>query len=125
MKVEHTSLPQKRTLQSKDRSHLFVVADGMGGHAGGELASALAIDSVESFILGAFKWFAELKEPGQDRVLLCSDGVTGMLSDDEINLVLHAAAEPEEACRQLVTRANEAGGRDNITAVVADFQRGV
>ena len=58
---------------------------------------------------------------GGDRVLLCSDGLTGMLTDDNINKILHTEAEPEEACRRLVTRANEAGGRDNITAVVADF----
>ena len=44
-----------------------------------------------------------------------------MLTDDEIIEILHIAAEPEEACRQLVMRANEAGGRDNITALVADF----
>ena len=121
LQVEHTSLPQRKVRQSPDRSHLFVVADGMGGHAGGEQASAMAIDSVETFILGTFKWFAELKEPGQDQVLLCSDGLTGMLTDDEINKILHTEVEPEEACRQLVARANEAGGRDNITAVVADF----
>ena len=240
LQVEHTNLPQRKVRQSPDRSHLFVVADGMGGHAGGEQASAMAIDSVETFILGTFKWFAELKEPGQDqvladfqmalseanarvlaeardwpelrgmgttltlayslndvlfvahvgdtrcylcrqailyrlthdhtlveemvrsgivpiedadkhhlrhvitnavggssanlrvevhklqledsdRVLLCSDGLTGMLTDDEINKILHTEVEPEEACRQLVARANEAGGRDNITAVVADF----
>ena len=240
LQVEQTSIPQRRTQHSQDRSHLFVVADGMGGHAGGEQASAMAIDSVETYVLGTFKWFAQFREPEQDRVLadfqaalseanarvlaeakdwpelrgmgttltlayslndvlfvahvgdsrcylrrqgmlhqltqdhtlveemvrngtvavddaakhrlrhvitnavggsaanlkvevhklllevgdrvlLCSDGVTGMLSDDEINLILQAAAEPEEACRQLVDRANAAGGLDNITAVVADF----
>jgi len=241
LQVEHTSLPQRRILRSPDRSHLFVVADGMGGHAGGEQASATAIDSVETFILETFKWFAEFKEPEQnrvltdfqtalaeanarvlaeakdwpelrgmgttltlayslndvlfiahvgdtrcylcrqgtlyrltrdhtlveemirngflaiedaakhhlrhvitnavggtlanlkvevhklpleacDRVLLCSDGLTGMLTDDEINQILHAEEEPDEACRQLVARANQAGGRDNITVVVADFR---
>lgn len=241
LQVEHTSLPQRRIQHSPDRSHLFVVADGMGGHAGGEQASALAIDSVETFILKSFKWFAEFKEPEQDqvlrdfqtalaeanarvlaeandwpelsgmgttltlayslndklfiahvgdtrcylcrqgtlyrltrdhtlveemirngtvaiedaakhhlrhvitnvvggtsanlkvevhklelgagdRVLLCSDGLTGMLTDDEINQILHAEEEPDEACRQLVARANAAGGRDNITVVVADFR---
>ena len=33
----------------------------------------------------------------------------------------HGENKPDEACRQLVARVNEAGGRDNITAVVADF----
>ncbi len=241
LQVQQTSLPQREVQQSSDRSHLFVVADGMGGHAGGEQASALAIDSVETFILGTFKWFAQFKGPeqdqvladfqsalgqansrvlaeaagrpelrgmgttltpayslndvlfvahvgdsrcylcrrgilhrltrdhtlveemvrrgalsaeeaaqhrwrhvitnavggdsaslevevhkvhleGGDRVLLCSDGLTGMLPDEEINQVLHAEAKPEQACRRLVTRANEAGGRDNITAVVVHFR---
>ncbi len=241
LQIEQSSLPQKRLQHSPDRSYLFVVADGMGGHAGGEQASAMAIDSVEEFILGTFKWFAQFREPehdqvladfqmalgeanarvlaeardwpelrgmgttltlayslndalfiahvgdtrcylcrqGQlyqlthdhtlveemvrkgtiaiedaakhhlrhvitnavggtsaslkvevhklqleagDRVLLCSDGLTGMLSDEEINQVLLDADDPVVACHQLVLHANEAGGRDNITAVVADFR---
>ena len=240
LQVEQTSLPQAKVQHSSDRSYLFVVADDMGGHAGGEQASALAIDSVETFILGTFKWFAQFKGPEQDQVLadfqsalgqanarvraeaaerpelhgmgttltlayslndvlfvahvgdsrcylcrhgilyrltrdhtlvedmvrrgalaaeeaaqhrwrhvitnavggdsaevkvevhkvhlevgdqvlLCSDGLTEMLPEEEINQVLHTEAEPEQACRRLVTRANEAGGRDNITAVVAHF----
>jgi serine/threonine protein phosphatase PrpC len=241
LQVQQTSLPQRKVQHSSDRSYLFVVADGVGGHAGGEQASALAIDSVETFILETFKWFAQFKGPEQDqvladfqsalaqanarvlaeaverpelrgmgttltlayslndllfvahvgdsrcylcrhgmlyrltrdhtlvedmvrrgalaaeeaaqhrwrhvitnvvggdsadlkvevhkvhlevgdRVLLCSDGLTEMLPEEEINQVLHTEAEPEQACRRLVTRANEAGGRDNITAVVAHFR---
>jgi protein phosphatase len=241
LQVEQTSLPQPKVQHSSDRSHLFVVADGMGGQAGGEMASALAIDSVETFILEAFKWFAEFKGreqdqvltdfqsalgqanarvraeaaerpelhgmgttltlayslndvlfvahvgdsrcylcrhgilyrltrdhtlvedmvlrgalaaeeaaqhrqrhvitnavggysaavrvevhkvhlEGGDRVLLCSDGLTEMLAEEEINQVVHTEADPEYACRRLVARANEAGGRDNITAVVVHFR---
>jgi len=216
----------------------------MGGHAGGEQASALALGSVESFILETFKWFAQCKGQGQEQdqvlsdfqsalghansrvlaeaaehpewhgmgttltlayslnnrlflahagdsrcyllrnsllyrltsdhtlvedmvrqgvlkaeeaithqwrhvitnaigadspkvkvevhnlcleagdvVLLCSDGLTGMLSEQAIAQILQAEAEPEQACRRLVARANEAGGEDNITAVVAHFQQ--
>lgn len=240
LQVEQTSLPQRKVQQSSARSYLFLVADGMGGHAGGEHASALAIDSVESFILGTFKWFAQFKGPDQDqvladfqsalgqanarilaeaaqhpelrgmgttltlayslndvlfvahvgdsrcylyrngmlyrltrdhtlvqdmvrrgaltaeeaakhtwrhvmtnavgadstdlkvevhklyleagdKVLLCSDGLTEMLPEKDICQVLHTETEPEQACRRLVARANEAGGRDNITVVVAQF----
>src|SRR5262249_15442548 len=222
-------------------SYLFVVADGMGGHAGGEKASALAIDSVESFILETFKWFAQFKPREEDQVmadfqsalaranarilaeaaerpelsgmgttltlayslndvlfvahvgdsrcylsrngtldrltsdhtlvremvrvgalpaekaakhrlrhvitnvvggndpdvrvelhkvqlaagdtmLLCSDGLTEMLPEDEIARILQKEIDPERCCRQLVARANEAGGRDNITVVVTQFQ---
>ena len=238
--VQQSSLPERKVQHGADRSYLFVVADGMGGHAGGEQASALAIDTVEAFILGTFKWFAQFKGSEQDqvladfqsalgeanarilaeaaehpelrgmgttltlayflndvlfvahagdsrcylcrrgnlyrlthdhtlleelkrrgalaaedaahhrwrhvvtnavggnsaevkvevhklhledgdRILLCSDGLTEMLPDDEINQALVAEREPEQACRRLVKRANEAGGRDNITVVVADF----
>src|SRR5438105_4160448 len=69
LQVQQTSLPQPKVQHSSDRSYLFVVADGMGGHAGGEQASALAIDSVETFILETFKWFAQFKGPEQDQVL--------------------------------------------------------
>ena len=243
LQVEQTSLPQPKVQHSSDRGHLFVVADGMGGHAGGEQASALAIDSVETFILGTFKWFAQFNGPEQDqvladfqralgqanarvlveaaerpelrgmgttltlaynlndvmfvahvgdsrcylcrhgslykltrdhtlveemvrrgvlspeeavkhhsrhvitnvvggnsadlkvelhklqledgdRVLLCSDGLTEMLPEAEINQILFDEAEPEQACQRLVRCANEAGGRDNITAVVVHFRAG-
>jgi protein phosphatase len=57
-----------------------------------------------------------------DRVLLCSDGLTEMMSNDEITAVLDALSDPELACRTLVERANDAGGRDNITVVIALFE---
>jgi protein phosphatase len=238
--VDQTSLPHATVRHSSDRSYLFIVADGMGGHAGGETASAVAIDSVESFILGTFKWFAQLtgreedqvladfqsalahanarvleesahrpelrgmgttltlayslndelfvahvgdsrcylyrrgrlaqltrdhtliaemiqegslrpEEAAQhrwrhvitnavganstqikvevhkirlesaDRILLCSDGLTEMVTEDEIKSILGTEAGPEDLCRQLVSRANEVGGVDNITVVIADF----
>jgi serine/threonine protein phosphatase PrpC len=241
LQIERTSLPQPKVQHSGDQSYLFVVADGMGGHTGGETASALAIDSVESFVLETLKWFAQCKGKEQDhvladfqnalghanarvlaeaedrpelhgmgttltlayslndelfvahvgdsrcylcrdkslfrltrdhtlaeelvqhgalppeeaarhawrhiitnavgantpeikvevhkvhlesgdRVLLCSDGLTNMVSDEMICQVLQTEADPEQACRQLVMRANGAGGTDNITAVVAHFQ---
>jgi protein phosphatase len=240
LQVQWTSLPQPEIQRSNDRSHLFVVADGMGGRAGGETASALAIDSVESFVLESLKWFARCKGDEQDNVLadfqrslseaslrvqaeaakhpelrgmgttltlayslndelfvahagdsrcylcrnrilyrltrdhtlvdemvqrgelsadeaklhrlrhiitnavgggcpeievevhklqleagdlvlLCSDGLTEMLSDEKISQILKAEPDPELACRQLVACANADGGKDNITVVVAHF----
>ena len=241
LQVQNTSLPQPKLQHSSDRGHLFIVADGMGGHAGGEQASALAIDSVETFVLEGFKWFAHLKgqeedevladfqralaqanarvlaeaagrpglhgmgttltlaysvnedlfvahvgdsrcylyrngrvhrltsdhtlveemirrgdlsaeEAGQhflrhvitnalgadspevkvelhklritagDGILLCSDGLTNAVSDEDIACVLQADVDPERICRQLVARANDAGGPDNITVIYVRYE---
>jgi PPM family protein phosphatase len=57
-----------------------------------------------------------------DVYLLCSDGLTGMLTDDQILGVVAACVEPKEICRKLIQRANEHGGEDNITALVILFE---
>ncbi len=240
LRIQQTSLPQPLTRWGDETAHLFVVADGMGGHRAGEQASALAVQSIEGFVLDTFKWFfrlkgseehavlrefqaalqqantrvyeeaaanpewygmgttltlayclrtalfvahvgdsrcylyrggelhrvthdhtlvAELVERGalapeqaanhrlrhlitnvvggtdpavrvelhkvelvpHDRILLCSDGLTGELSDAEITAILAAQPEPKAACESLVAEADAHGGRDNITAVVACF----
>jgi len=56
-----------------------------------------------------------------DRYLICSDGVTAVLDDHEIQDVLSAEVEPEAAVTRLIELANEGGGPDNITCVVADL----
>ena len=240
IRIQQSSLPQPDTLFGDQHGHLFLVADGMGGHAGGEEASALALATIEEFVLNSLKWFfalqgdgiltefqealrsadervfaeaarrPELKgmgttltmgytshaalyvahvgdsrcyifrggtfhqvtrdhtlvqemvrggvisaaeaennpfrnvvtnsvggsEPGLkpevhkiplvagDVTLICSDGLTTMLSDDAIAAVLRQERDPEAACRTLVAMANDAGGRDNITAIVARFDAG-
>jgi protein phosphatase len=241
--VAHTSVPQPQLQQSAERCYLFVVADGIGGSAGGQRASALAVDSVERFVLESWQWsdrlrgceddvlFAEFRRalagansrvlaeasahPGLggmgttltlafclaadlfvahagdcrcylsrqgrlyrltadhtlaaemvrsgalspeeaarsrwshvvtnavgggshevtvevhkvgllsgDVLLLCSDGLTGMVSEPDIARVLCDESDPEAACRRLVGQANQAGGKDNITVVVARFEEG-
>jgi len=240
MRILQTSLSDPLAEQGAEQGHVFLVADGMGGHAAGEKASALAVAAVEQFTLNHLKWFfrpdgpdakrvladfqaalreadsrlieeqaqhpelkgmgttltmayqlnwqlcvlhvgdsrayvyrdsqlhqltedhtltAQLVRMGQlnaeeagrhqlrkvitnvvggdtagihveaqalelqpkDRVLLCSDGLTDMLSNDEITAVLDALSDPELACHTLVERANDAGGRDNITVIIARF----
>jgi protein phosphatase len=54
-----------------------------------------------------------------DVYILCSDGLSGMITDDEIREVVVNAATPEEAAEKLVALANDHGGEDNVTAVVA------
>jgi PPM family protein phosphatase len=57
MRVWQTSLPEPRVQVGEERAHLFLVADGMGGHQAGERASALAVVAIEHFTLNTFKWF--------------------------------------------------------------------
>jgi protein phosphatase len=61
----------------------------------------------------------ETLDPG-DRYVLCSDGLTNELSDHAIATVLRRQADPTDAARELIRLANEAGGRDNITALIVD-----
>lgn len=242
MRVWQTSLPEPKVQRGEERAHLFLVADGMGGHQAGERASAIAVAAIEHFTLNTFRWFftadhsgaqavlaqfqtavkaadariaeeaeghPELKGMGTtvtmafhlgsqvclvhagdsraylhragellqltkdhtlvaelvlkgsvreedvaahplrhvitnvvggpavgvkvealafevvagDRVLLCSDGLTEMVTADAIAAVLTAEAEPEAAARQLLALALAGGGRDNITVLVARFAR--
>ena len=240
LEVQLTSLPRPKVQHGSDEGCLFVVADGMGGRAGGEQASALAIDAVESFMLETFHWFFQITGKEEDKVLsefhnalgqanarllaegeqhpelrgmgttltlayslndslfvahvgdsrcylrrnhllyrltrdhslveemvrrgalsaeaaekhrwrhvitnavgansavkvevhkvhleagdavlLATDGLTNMLTDEEIARILQTQVDPEQACRQLVARANEAGGKDNITVILVNYE---
>ena len=241
LRVQQTSLPQPPSKQGRSRGHMLLVADGMGGHAAGEVASALTVETVEGFVVELLRRFSNLRaddeqgvladlreavlradariveevdrhpefagmgttltlafasgtrlfiihagdsrcyrfragkleqltedhtlvarmaargeirpeearthprrhivtnvlggnSPGVradvqvegieagDMLLLCSDGLTDMLDDARLALVLAEAAAPEAACARLVAEANEAGGKDNITAVVARWE---
>jgi len=239
--VHQASLAQIETKFGRNRGHIFLVADGMGGHQGGEVASALSLTSIESFVLDLLTRFSNLQatdeqvvlkdfqaalrqaderifaevehhpqlsgmgttltlalvsgrmlfvihagdsrcylfrrnklrqlttdhtlaedlaqrgviKPGDvrrhrwrhvvtnvlggseagvrvemqkaeletgDVVLICSDGLTDMLTDEQIAAILASEGEPRPACERLVAAANEQGGKDNITAVVARLQ---
>ena len=54
------------------------------------------------------------------RILLCSDGVTGMIDDDEIARLLADSDDPRDAAERIVAASLSAGGIDNATAVVVD-----
>jgi protein phosphatase len=242
LQVLQTSLRQEDVQYGGTQGYLFLVADGVGGSAAGEQASALAVDTIEHFVLDTLNWCLRLRgqndgpgllgefrkalqqaderlfreadrhpelrgmgttltlayardwdlfvahagdsrcyllrsgllyrltrdhtlvaemvrrgllkpeeaaqhgfrhvitnvvggsdpgvqaevhklplEPG-DRLLLCSDGLTEMVSDEEILAVLQSHGDPAAAGGRLIDRANEQGGKDNITVVVADFE---
>lgn len=60
-------------------------------------------------------------DPG-DQVLLCSDGLTGVVSDDDIAGILESEANPDTAIQRLIEHANAAGGPDNITALLLRYE---
>jgi serine/threonine protein phosphatase PrpC len=61
--------------------------------------------------------FSEQVQPG-DLLLLCTDGLTELVPEEEMTSIVQQH-EPQESVQRLIGRANELGGRDNITAVVA------
>lgn len=63
-------------------------------------------------------WILDLT--GNDRFLLCTDGLTNELDESEITELLDADHHPSEVARALVRQANDRGGRDNSTALVVD-----
>jgi serine/threonine protein phosphatase PrpC len=72
MHVCKTSLPgESKTQFSEEEGYLIVVADGIVGAAAGERASALAVGSVEAFVLNTLKWFLHLS--GHDEVALLAE----------------------------------------------------
>jgi protein phosphatase len=238
--VHQSNVPQREIYHGRDRSHVLLVADGMGGHQAGEVASALTVTTIESFVLHLLRKFSHLQAtdeqtllkefqtalrqadarlfeeaaehpelagmgttltlafangwklfvvhvgdsrcyllragklqqvttdhtlaeelvkqgviqpdevrghrlrhvitnalgggkegvevdllradlaPG-DVLLLCTDGLTDMLDDGRVAALLTGEADPKAACERLVAEANQKGGKDNITAIVAHF----
>ncbi|OGO14601.1 MAG: hypothetical protein A2030_08405 [Chloroflexi bacterium RBG_19FT_COMBO_50_10] len=57
--------------------------------------------------------------PG-DRLLLCSDGLSGMLDDQKIRIIIHESQSPQVACDYLIDAANLAGGEDNISIILVE-----
>ena len=240
MRVWQTSLPEPKLQIGEERAHLFLVADGMGGHQAGERASAIVVAAIEQFTLNTFKWFFDEDKTGAarvlaqfqsavrqadarvleaaadrpeltgmgttvtmafhlgvqlcvvhvgdsraymhrhgelhqltddhtlvaemvrggllrqdevaghrhshvitnvvggnelgvtvearafevqagDRLLLCSDGLTEMVTNQAIAATLDAESSPESAAKKLLAQANDGGGRDNITVLIVRF----
>ena len=58
---------------------------------------------------------------GASHLLLCSDGLWGMIDDEEIMAIVRESPYPRDACQRLIARANLAGGDDNISVIVVAF----
>jgi len=92
MRVWQTSLVEPRVQMGDERAHLFLVADGMGGHRGGERASALAVAAIEHFTLNSFKWFFGT-DSGEAKKVLAQFQAAFTQADTAI--VEEAAEKPE------------------------------
>lgn len=66
--VNQTSLSHGKFLLGDNVGYLFVVADGMGGHAGGEKASSLAVQSIERFVLKMLSWCYQIESHPQEEL---------------------------------------------------------
>lgn len=62
--------------------------------------------------------------PKGGHLLICSDGLWGVVPDQQLQAIINRSAHPQEACDRLVEAANQAGGPDNISAVLVYFPPG-
>ena len=92
MRVWQTSLPEPKVQVGEERAHLFLVADGMGGHRAGERASALAVVAIEQFTLNTFKWFFGSDGTEAQKVLAQFQSA---LSQADARILEEAAEHPE------------------------------
>jgi serine/threonine protein phosphatase PrpC len=69
MRISQSSLPEAKTQFGEEHGHLFLVADGMGGHLGGEHASAVVVLAIQQFTLNTLKWFFDSNRQEAQRVL--------------------------------------------------------
>src|ERR1700712_4682905 len=69
LRVRQTSLSQASTYRSRGRGHVLLVADGMGGAAAGEVASALTVETVEGFVVELLRRFSNLQADDESGVL--------------------------------------------------------
>jgi PPM family protein phosphatase len=114
------------TLRQLTRDHTVVAEMVQRGELRPEQASQHRLRHVITNVLGGRERGVRTEAQAidlqaDDALLLCSDGLTEMVSADDITQVLSAEQEPESAARRLIDLANERGGHDNITVIVARF----
>ncbi len=94
------------------------------GIIGPEEARSHRLRHVLTNVLGGKKGvtgeIVKLRLGDGDRLLLCTDGLHDMVSEDRIAQILQSEPRPDKACRALVAEALQNGGRDNVTVIVAN-----
>jgi protein phosphatase len=102
--------------QMRDHPNLHVIRRYLGGVRLPEVDFRLRIDDAESNEESENNQGFHL-EPG-DTILLCSDGLTDLVWDDEIQRIIRTKKDMKAAAEALVNLANDRGGHDNITVVI-------
>ena len=107
---------------TRDHSYAQVLAD-----AGDIPQAEVATHRLRNVLLrhvgggGARVDICHLELRSGDQLLLCTDGLTDMVAEPGIAQILQSAATAQAACDQLVSEALSAGGKDNITVVLARY----
>jgi len=102
---DHDSPPRPRSLRRSAVDLQHVVTETLGGSAEGPNA---AIEHLQLW--------------SSDRLLLCTNGLTDVVTEDQIADVLALQRHPDEDCQRLVDLALEAGAPDNVTVMTADYR---
>jgi len=114
---------RKEEFELISRDHTWVNEQVEAGFLSQEQARSHPLKNVVTRALGGDSEvdveINELEAESGDVYLLCSDGLTGMLTDLQIQEHLTTGGSLDEACRELIDAANELGGLDNITVVLA------
>ncbi len=100
---DHIRLMPEGKRQGKQSGFTYIVAKGIG--ISPELEPEMEMMQIEE----------------GDVILLCSDGLTGMVKDSEITQILETTRTPQEAASTLVECANQHGGADNISTIVVHY----
>jgi protein phosphatase len=117
---------RKGKLDLLTQDHTWVNEQVVAGYLSEEQARAHPLKNVVTRALGGeADVLVDVKEFGieaGDIFLLCSDGLTTMLADADIEDRLKSGAPPDQICRSLVRDANARGGLDNITVVLVSAE---
>ena len=113
-----------RKIQQITRDHSWVEEMVQRGGMGRDEARNHPDKNIITRAIGAedsvkVDFFTVRLEEG-DKILMCTDGLTNMLEDEEIRMILEGARDLVEQAGELVDAANEHGGRDNISVILID-----
>lgn len=111
-------------LELMTEDHTWVYEQVKAGYLSPEQARTHPLKSVVTRAVGGDHQVEvdrhEVSVDNGDLFLVCSDGLTTMLTDDEIRQLLSTQGSLEDHCRQLVGLANDKGGVDNITVILVE-----